>query len=264
MSRVPTATGGLAIPVLWLPGLSDNVPEMWADQPSIWEISVELRRRLDCSPSRVSLVTMAAFRKLRKSVPFLEPVVVNIGEVNVVVEGLDCSGITGSFAIHLHKDGERIDSRFFMQPSETAEDAGSGRRLQRIHVDFLLPIEQIAGGKLEVEIELHEAIAPGEPPLSDRIGNPTLSVYLMLDSACMTSLIFDWQVTWTGPAVSSPRCDLLLPTARAAGTRKEDNADSLAGPEMVTGHSALCRWNHAGNVGGWLSESAQSIKRGKR
>jgi tyrosinase len=120
--------------------------------------------------------------KARKSVPISETVAVNTREVNVAVEGLDRTGIAGSFTVHLIKDGERIASRFFFQPSvgKEAVEAGGEDRFARF--DFLLPIEVVAEGRLRVEIEPFESTGQGESSLSERMGHPTLSIYLMLES----------------------------------------------------------------------------------
>jgi tyrosinase len=125
---------------------------------------------------------MSGARKARKSVPLSETVAVNTREVNVAIEGLDPAGITRSFAVHLLKDGKRIASRFFFRPSEDAEATRSGGRSEIVHFDFLLPIDVVADGKLRVEIEPVEPVVPREPALSEQIGHPTLSVYLMLET----------------------------------------------------------------------------------
>jgi len=95
---------------------------------------------------------------------------------------LDRTGIAGSFTVHLLKDGERIASRFFFQPSDGKEAVEAGGENQFAHFDFVLPIDVVAVGQLSVEIEPLESTGPGQPSLSERIGHPTLSVYLMLES----------------------------------------------------------------------------------
>jgi tyrosinase len=122
-------------------------------------------------------------RKARKSVPVSDTVVVNTREVNVAIEGLDSTGIAGSFKVNLIKDGERIASRFFFQASEGREAAGTAGENRFAHFDFFLPIDVVAEGRLSVEIEPVAPIGPGEPSLSERMGHPTLSIYLMLESA---------------------------------------------------------------------------------
>jgi hypothetical protein len=120
--------------------------------------------------------------KVRKSVPISETVVVNAREVNVAIEGLDSTGIAGSFKVNLIKDGEVIASRFFFQTSGGSEAAGTAGASRSAHFDFFLPIDVVAEGRLRVEIEPVAPLGPGEPPLSERIGQPTLSIYLMLES----------------------------------------------------------------------------------
>jgi hypothetical protein len=119
--------------------------------------------------------------KVRRSVPISATVGVNTSEVNVVVEGVDTSRIPGSFTVHLLKNGQRIASRFFVQPSVGSNPAASGGADQLAHFDFVLPIDVVRDNKLSVEIVPLNPIPPGEPSLSERIGQPTLSVYLMLE-----------------------------------------------------------------------------------
>ncbi|MCF8476857.1 MAG: hypothetical protein K9G60_07480 [Pseudolabrys sp.] len=125
---------------------------------------------------------MSGARKASKSVPISEAVAVNGREVNVAIEGLDLAGIARSFAVHLVKDGQRIASRFFFQPSFGTDPAQSGRPSELAHCDFLLSFDVVADAKLQVEIEPHEPTAPGEPIRPEQIGAPTLSVYLMLET----------------------------------------------------------------------------------
>lgn len=125
---------------------------------------------------------MSRARKTRKSVPISDAVVVNTREVNVAVEGLDPGAIPGSFKVHLVKDGRRIASRFFFQASDGADAAPPGAPRELVHFDFLLPIEVVAGGKLSVEIEPAESPPSGQRPELERMGHPTLRVYLMLES----------------------------------------------------------------------------------
>ncbi|HEV7878517.1 hypothetical protein [Bradyrhizobium sp.] len=121
---------------------------------------------------------MSGARKTRKSVSISETVAVNTREVNVAVEGLDTSAIATSFAVHLVKDGQRIASRFFLH----APDGADAAQRQPAHFDFLLPIDAVADGKLSVEIEPAGSPLPGQRPQLERMGHPTLSVYLMLES----------------------------------------------------------------------------------
>ena len=105
----------------------------------------------------------------------------NAREVHVAVEGLDPSAIGGSFAVHLVKDGQRIASRFFFQASDGVDAAHPGPPPQLAHFDFLLPIDVVADGKLGVEIEPAGSTFPEQRPQLERMGHPTLSVYLMLE-----------------------------------------------------------------------------------
>ncbi len=130
----------------------------------------------------VSFAVMNGARKTRKSVSISDAVVVNTREVNVAVEGLDPSAIPGSFTVHLAKDGQRIASRFFFQASDGADAAQLGAPRELVHFDFLLPIEVVSDGKLTVEIEPAGSPPSGQRAELERMGHPTLSVYLMLES----------------------------------------------------------------------------------
>jgi hypothetical protein len=126
---------------------------------------------------------MGSARKVRKSAPIAQAVAVNTREVNVAVEGIDASAIAGSFAVHLMKDGRRIASRFLFQPPPDSAGTAQADRPDRFaHFDFVLPIDAVADGKLTVEIEPSAGSRPGEVLRPDLIGQPTLSVYLMLET----------------------------------------------------------------------------------
>ncbi len=121
---------------------------------------------------------MSGARKARKSVSIAERVAVNTREVNVAVEGVDASAIGSSFAVHLVKDGQRIASRFFFQPSDPVPPALPD---QFAYFDFVLPIHVVADGTLGVEIEPERSTVAEQRPQREQIGRATLSVYLMLD-----------------------------------------------------------------------------------
>jgi len=120
--------------------------------------------------------------KARKSAPISEAVAVDTRQVNVAVEGLDRARIPGSFKVHLLRDGQRIASRFMVQPSGGADPVAAMPANRFAHFDFLLPIEAVAHGQLSVEVEPLETSSPGERIPPESIGNPTLSVYLMLET----------------------------------------------------------------------------------
>jgi tyrosinase len=107
---------------------------------------------------------------------------VNTREVNVAIEGVDSGAIADSFSVHLVKDGRRIASRFFFQAPGGADAAQPGSPPQLAHFDFLLPIDMVADGKLTVEIEPAESPLTGQRPELKPMGQPTLRVYLMLES----------------------------------------------------------------------------------
>lgn len=120
--------------------------------------------------------------KSRKSIPISEAAAVNTHQVNVAVEGLDCTRMSGSFSVHLLKDGKRIASRFMFQPSESGEHVEAIDTHRLAHFDFLLPVDAVANGKLSVEIEPLEAGDLKERLSPEQMGHPTMSIYLLLDT----------------------------------------------------------------------------------
>ncbi len=125
---------------------------------------------------------MSGARKTSESVSISEAFTVDTRQANVAIEGIDPSAIAGSFAVHLVKDGRRIASRFFFQASDGADAAQPLPAPQLAHFDFVLPINVLADGKLTVEIAPVGSTDPEKSPLSERMGHPTLRVYLMLQS----------------------------------------------------------------------------------
>jgi hypothetical protein len=117
-------------------------------------------------------------RRGRKSVSASEEVTVSLKEVYVSVEGVDANGIGCSFSVHLLKDGQRIASRFFLRPSGGRAHPGD----EMAHFDFRLPIGVVADGKLRVEIEPSEQSVARKPVNIDELRQPTLRVYLLLQS----------------------------------------------------------------------------------
>jgi len=87
-----------------------------------------------------------------------------------------------------------------------------------------------------------------EIPAARRLLNALQAV----DCTLMTPLIFDWRVTWTGPAVTlhDAAC-CCRPPARLARPRWTTRT-VWHGSEMVTGHPTLSHWDHAENMRGWL------------
>jgi hypothetical protein len=85
--------------------------------------------------------------------------------------------IPGSFAVHLFKDGQRLASRFMFQPDEP-ETCETCVKNAITHFDFDLPLQEIAGGELRVEVEPVDKSFVGERFPSRLMGQPTISVHL--------------------------------------------------------------------------------------
>jgi tyrosinase len=97
----------------------------------------------------------------------------------VSVTGVNRLNVPGSFSVHLLKDGKRIASRFMFQPSqpkkcETCAKTGAA------HFEFRLPLDQIAGGKLDVEIEPVNKNFVGDVIPAKMLGEPKISVHIPL------------------------------------------------------------------------------------
>ncbi|MEQ8967003.1 MAG: hypothetical protein RID91_14380 [Azospirillaceae bacterium] len=120
--------------------------------------------------------------KVRTSVPLDRTVAVDTREVNVAVEGVDRTAISGSFTVHLLKDGAPIASRFLCQPTEPEEAVETGGEDRFARFDFVLPIEVVADGLLSVAIEPLETDVRGASSLSDATARATLTVSLMLQT----------------------------------------------------------------------------------
>lgn len=124
------------------------------------------------------MLTAMPAPKTRTSVSLTEKVTVDTQQVDVAVEGLNVTAIPGPFSVHLLRDGKRIASRAFYQPSGPAP-TGDGAA-PRARVDFMMPIGEVARRELSIEIE---PLDPNHRELvsSGALGRPTLSVYLVLE-----------------------------------------------------------------------------------
>lgn len=99
----------------------------------------------------------------------------------VSVNGINRLKIPGSFEVHLLKDGAEIATRFFFQPHEP-DKCETCVRNAIAHFDFDLPLAQVTGGKLHVEVEpVNKSVLGARIPVR-LMGQPTISVHLPLQT----------------------------------------------------------------------------------
>jgi tyrosinase len=101
--------------------------------------------------------------------------------VNVRVDGLNRLKIPGSFKVHLLKDGKRIASKGFFQPAE-ADKCETCVENAIAHFDFELPLADVSNGRLEVAVEPVDKSFVGERFPNKLMGNPTVSVHLLMST----------------------------------------------------------------------------------
>jgi tyrosinase len=99
----------------------------------------------------------------------------------VTVSGINRLKIPGSFAVHLLKDGKPLASRFMFQPDEV-EKCEKCVKNAIAHFDFDLPLAEVSGGKLHVEVEPVDKTFVGARFPVKLMGHPTISVHLPLQT----------------------------------------------------------------------------------
>lgn len=162
-----------------LPPFTDNAPFLTTVKiiNSADTLDVDYAAPLDDNTKQFA---MTAFNtKQRGSVEASEKFHVNTDMVNVRVKGINRVKIPGSFNVHLLKDGEKIASKAFFQPSEV-EKCPNCVENPVVNFDFKLPLDQVKTGKLETWIEPLD-----HGPFGDRfphklMDKPTINVRLLL------------------------------------------------------------------------------------
>ena len=106
---------------------------------------------------------------------------VKTDRVDVRVDGLNRLKIPGSFKVHLLKDGKKIATKGFFQPVE-ADKCEACVNNAIAHFDFELPLAEVSKGKLEVAVEpIDKSFVGGRFP-NKLMGNPTVSVHLLMNT----------------------------------------------------------------------------------
>ena len=101
--------------------------------------------------------------------------------VDVRVDGINRLKIPGSFNVHLLKDGKRIATSGFFQPAE-AEKCETCVDNAIVHFDFELPLAEVSNGRLEVAVEPLDKSVVGDRFPNKLMGNPTVSVHLLMST----------------------------------------------------------------------------------
>lgn len=122
-----------------------------------------------------NLLTFAP--KASRSVSIDRSVSINPQRVTVTVAGVNRLKIPGSFKVHLFKDGQRLATRFMFQPNE-AEKCETCVQNAIAHFDFDLPLQEVSGGTLRVQVEPVDQSFVGPRFPTKLMGNPTISVHL--------------------------------------------------------------------------------------
>jgi tyrosinase len=115
--------------------------------------------------------------KTSRSASVARSISINPQRVTVTVDGLNRLKIPGSFKVHLLKDGQRLATRFMFQPNE-ADQCETCVKNPIAHFDFDLPLQEVSGGKLRVEVEPVDTSFVGARFPTKLMGNPTISVNL--------------------------------------------------------------------------------------
>jgi tyrosinase len=115
--------------------------------------------------------------KTSRSVSVDRSVSINPQRVTVTVDGLNRLKIPGSFKVHLFKDGQRLATRFMFQPNE-ADKCEMCVKNAIAHFDFDLPLQQVSGGTLRVQVEPIDTGFVGARFPTKLMGDPTISVHL--------------------------------------------------------------------------------------
>ncbi|AXS40725.1 tyrosinase family protein [Breoghania sp. L-A4] len=130
---------------------------------------------VDYAPPATKQPLIALAAKTAQSVPLERSVSINPQRAMVTASGINRLKIPGSFKVHLLKDGKPIATRFMFQPDEP-EKCENCVKNAMAHFDFDLPLSEIAGGKLQVEVEPVDTSFVGSRFPVKMMGKPTISV----------------------------------------------------------------------------------------
>lgn len=136
---------------------------------------------VDYAPPAAAPKPLAFALKTSRAVAVGREVSVSAQSATVSVTGINRIKIPGSFAVHLMKDGKKIASRFMFQPDDV-DKCDTCVKNAMAHFDFDLPLAEVTGGKLSVEVEpVNKAIVGARFP-SRLMGNPMIDVHIPLQT----------------------------------------------------------------------------------
>jgi tyrosinase len=132
---------------------------------------------VDYTSPEIQPGVLASAPKTSRSAPVDRGVSINPQRATVTVDGVNRLSIPGSFAVHLFKDGQRVASRFLFQPNEP-DKCETCVQNAIAHFDFDLPLEEVSGGELHVEVEPVNTNFVGPRFPSKLMGQPRISVHI--------------------------------------------------------------------------------------
>ncbi len=179
LSTINKQSDALSYQIFTIPVLQ-NLPPFTSNPPGLSTLAIiDSENSLDVDYEEPRATTMAFHTKTRMSVSTAQKFTVDTARVNVRVDGLDRLKIPGSFRVHLLSDGQRIASRAMFQPNE-ADKCPNCVENAIVHFDFDLSVEEVANGKLSVIVEPVDTSLVGNRFPQKMMGNPTVSVQLLM------------------------------------------------------------------------------------
>ena len=136
---------------------------------------------VDYAPPAAASKPVAFALKTSRAVSVGRTVSIDPQRATVSVTGINRVKIPGSFSVNLLKDGKRIASRFLFQADE-ADKCETCAENAMAQFAFDLPLGEITGGKLSVEVEpVNKEIVGARFP-SKLMGSPKIEVNIPLQT----------------------------------------------------------------------------------
>ncbi|MDP1585262.1 MAG: tyrosinase family protein [Bradyrhizobium sp.] len=136
---------------------------------------------VDYAPPAAPPKPVAFALKTSRAVSVDRKVSLDAQHAMVSVTGINRIKIPGSFAVHLMKDGKTIASRFMFQPDDV-DQCETCVKNAMAHFDFDLPLAEVTGGKLSVEVEPVNKTFVGARFPSRLMGSPMIDVHIPLQT----------------------------------------------------------------------------------
>lgn len=136
---------------------------------------------VDYAPPQAAPKPMAFALKTSRAMPIDRRGSIDAKRVMVSADGINRLKIPGSFRVHLMKDGKRLATRFMFQPDE-AEKCETCAKNAIAHFDFDMPLSEVSGGKLHVEVEPVDKSFVGDRFPTKMMGEPKITVHMPLQT----------------------------------------------------------------------------------